>query len=54
MTTPMVIAAGRAEHNPIATNDNAEGRAKNRRTRIIIMPKLGEFYDLLDPATVPE
>ena len=49
-----IIAAGRAEHNPIATNDNAEGRAKNRRTRIIIMPKLGEFYDLLDPATVPE
>jgi chemotaxis protein MotB len=49
-----VIAAGRGEHNPIASNDTAEGRAKNRRTTIIIMPKLGEFYDLLDPEKVPE
>lgn len=49
-----VIAAGRGEYNPIASNDDADGRSKNRRTRIIILPKLGEFYDLLDPAAVPE
>lgn len=49
-----IIAAGRGEYNPVASNDNADGRSKNRRTRIIILPKLGEFYDLLDPAAVPE
>jgi len=49
-----IIAAGRGEYNPIASNDSADGRSKNRRTRIIIMPKLGQFYDLLDPTTVPE
>lgn len=49
-----IIAAGRGEHNPIASNDSAEGRSKNRRTRIIILPKLGQFYDLLDPTSVPE
>ncbi len=46
-----IIAAGRGEHNPVASNDDADGRSKNRRTRIIILPKLGQFYDLLDPAT---
>ena len=49
-----IIAAGRGEHNPIASNDSAEGRSKNRRTRIIILPKLGQFYDLLDPTSAPE
>jgi chemotaxis protein MotB len=43
-----LIAAGRGEHNTLASNDTEEGRSKNRRTRIIILPKLGEFYDLLD------
>lgn len=45
-----LIAAGRGEYNALATNETEEGRATNRRTRIIIMPKLNEFYDLLDPA----
>jgi chemotaxis protein MotB len=45
-----LIAAGRGEYNTLASNDTAEGRSKNRRTRIIIMPKLDQFYDLLDPA----
>lgn len=49
-----LIAAGRGEHNRLATNDTAEGRSKNRRTRIIILPKLNEFYDLLNPANAPK
>ena len=45
-----LIAAGRGEYNALAGNDTEEGRAVNRRTRIIILPKLNQFYDLLDPA----
>ena len=44
-----LIAAGRGEYNALASNDTPEGKATNRRTRIIIMPKLDQFYDLLDP-----
>ena len=44
-----LIAAGRGEYNALAGNDTEEGRAVNRRTRIIILPKLNQFYDLLDP-----
>lgn len=49
-----LIAAGRGEFNALASNDTAEGRSTNRRTRIIIMPKLNQFYDLLNPDQVPE
>jgi chemotaxis protein MotB len=42
-----LIAAGRGEYNTLATNSTADGRMKNRRTRIILMPKLDQFYDLL-------
>ena len=49
-----LIAAGRGEYNALASNDTAEGRATNRRTRIIILPKLDQFYDLLNPNNVPE
>ncbi len=49
-----LIAAGRGEYNVLASNDTSAGRAMNRRTRIIILPKLNEFYDLLDPEKVPE
>jgi chemotaxis protein MotB len=45
-----IIAAGRSEYNPIATNDNPEGRATNRRTRIVILPQLDQFFRLLEPA----
>ena len=45
-----LIAAGRGEYVPIASNDNTDGRSTNRRTRIIIMPKLDQFYDLMNPA----
>jgi len=48
-----LIAAGRGEFNTLASNDSADGRAMNRRTRIIIMPKLNQFYDLLNPNAVP-
>ena len=49
-----LIAAGRGEYNTLASNDTADGRATNRRTRIIILPKLGEFYDLLNPDNAPK
>jgi len=49
-----LIAAGRGEYNTLASNDTAEGRSTNRRTRIIIMPKLDQFYDLLDPTKAPK
>ena len=49
-----LIAAGRGEYNTLANNDTAAGRSTNRRTRIIILPKLDQFYDLLNPDNVPE
>lgn len=49
-----LIAAGRGEYNALAANDTAEGRSMNRRTRIIILPKLDQFYELLNPNQVPE
>lgn len=48
-----LIAAGRGQYNALATNETAEGRSTNRRTRIIILPKLNQFYDLLNPRNVP-
>lgn len=49
-----LVAAGRGEYNTLASNDTPEGRSTNRRTRIIILPKLDQFYDLLNPRLVPE
>ena len=48
-----LIAAGRGEYNVMASNNTETGRQMNRRTRIIILPKLNEFYDLLNPDEVP-
>ena len=45
-----LTAAGRGEFNPVAGNDTAEGKARNRRTEIIITPKLDQFMDLIDQA----
>ncbi len=49
-----LIAAGRGEWNALAPNDNDANRATNRRTRIIILPKMDQFYDLLNPDKVPK
>ena len=43
-----MAAAGRGEYQPIATNDTNEGRAINRRTRIVILPQLDQFFKLLE------
>lgn len=42
-----LIAAGRSSYMPIDSNDTAEGRAKNRRTRIVILPNLDKFLAML-------
>ena len=49
-----LVAAGRGQYNQLASNDTADGRATNRRTRIILLPKLNQFYDLLNPDNIPE
>lgn len=49
-----LIAAGRGEFNTLADNSTMEGRSINRRTRIILLPKIDQFYDLLDPNRIPE
>ena len=43
-------AAGRGEYNPVASNETAKGKQRNRRTQIIITPKLDQFMDLIDQA----
>ena len=43
-----MTAAGRGEYIPVADNDTSAGRAKNRRTRIVVLPKLDQFYDLIN------
>jgi chemotaxis protein MotB len=44
-----IAAAGRGEYLPVASNDTQEGRAANRRTRIVILPQLDQFFKLLEP-----
>ena len=43
-------AAGRGEYNPVASNNTEKGKQRNRRTQIIITPKLDQFMDLIDEA----
>lgn len=43
-----LIAAGRSSYKPLVENDSPENRAKNRRTRIVILPNLDKFLALLD------
>ena len=43
-----ITAAGRGEYVPVTANDTEEGRAANRRTRIVILPQLDQFFKLLE------
>ncbi|WP_264520986.1 flagellar motor protein MotB [Flavobacterium sp. N1994] len=43
-----LIAAGRSEFIPLVDNTTADNRAKNRRTRIVVLPKIDEFYDMIE------
>jgi chemotaxis protein MotB len=44
-----MTAAGRGEYLPLMDNTTPEGRAANRRTRIVILPQLDQFFKLLEP-----
>ena len=43
-----LIAAGRSSYVPLVDNDTALNRAKNRRTRVVVMPKIDQFYDMIE------
>ena len=43
-----MTAAGRSYYIPVSDNSNAENRAKNRRTRIVVLPKLDQFYNMIE------
>jgi len=44
-----MVAAGRGEYIPMASNSSAKERAVNRRTRIVVLPQLDQFFKLLEP-----
>jgi chemotaxis protein MotB len=48
MDPAKMAAAGRAEYLPVASNTTPEGKAANRRTRIVILPQLDQFFKLLE------
>lgn len=43
-----LIAAGRSSYVPLVPNDSPENKSKNRRTRIYVMPKIDQFYDMVE------
>lgn len=45
-----LTAGGRGEYNPVTANSTEVGKQRNRRTQIIITPKLDQFMDLIDKA----
>ncbi|MCU0374496.1 MAG: OmpA family protein [Chitinophagaceae bacterium] len=46
-----MTAGGRSEYVPVSTNNTAAGKAANRRTRIVVLPQLDQFFQLLEPNT---
>jgi len=46
-----MTAGGRSEYVPLASNSTADGKAANRRTRIVVLPQLDQFFQLLEPDT---
>ncbi|MDB4182777.1 OmpA family protein [Flavobacteriaceae bacterium] len=43
-----LIAAGRSSYVPLTDNDTSENRAKNRRTRVVVLPKIDQFYEMIE------
>jgi len=43
-----LVASGRSEFIPLDSNTTPEGRARNRRTRILVLPKIDQFYDMIE------
>ena len=43
-----LIAAGRSSYVPLADNNTSENRARNRRTRVVVLPKIDQFYDMIE------
>jgi chemotaxis protein MotB len=43
-----LIAAGRSSYIPLVENDSAENKARNRRTRIVVLPKIDQFYEMVE------
>lgn len=48
VTPSRMTAAGRGEYVPVASNSSEDGKAKNRRTRIVVLPKLDQFYNMIE------
>lgn len=48
VTASRMTAAGRGEYAPVTSNASADGRALNRRTRIVVLPKLDQFYNMIE------
>ena len=48
VTASRMTAAGRSEYVPVTSNSTPEGRAINRRTRIVVLPKLDQFYNMIE------
>ena len=49
-----MTCGGRGQYNPVASNNTEKGKQRNRRTQIIITPKLDQFMDLIDQAPEAE
>ncbi len=54
VNSAQLIAAGRSQFIPLVDNNSADNRAKNRRTRIVVLPKIDEFYDMIEKEMKPK